>query len=424
MQKISAASCGLWLRSLSFLSALLVTHAVHAAEPVAGQPHGIGLAQLIAQAIKNHPSVAVAHAQLGAARAEVDTARAQYYPTPSVQVLQDQGRTSTVLALQQPLWAGGRIEAGLAAANSRSNAAQVDIEAAQYALALRVTGAWAAWVQAHGRGEVLDKGVTLLNVYSQSVARRIAGGISGNVDLALVSARVAQTQGDLDAARSAQRNALARLVQLTGQPLRPQDLATALATDDNDTTVPRLDALLSHGVMRSAALKRQEADIQTAQHEIKQSRAVLWPTLSLRAQHQHNEATGLNTNDNRVMLVLDYTPGAGLSAGANINAAQARWLALHENLEAARRDLIETITADFEDHQASSERARSMQRTINSNAEVLASYDRLFVAGKQSWLDVMNAARELIQAQTTLIDVAAQRIAARARLRLHAGEML
>ena len=62
--------------------------------------------------------------------------------------------------------------------------------------------------------------------------------------------------------------------------------------------------------------------------------------------------------------------------------------------------------------------------TVTANAEVLASYDRLFVAGRQSWLDVMNAARELIQAQTALVDVAAQRIAARARLRLHTGEML
>jgi adhesin transport system outer membrane protein len=327
------------------------------------------------------------------------------------------------LALQQPLWAGGRIEAGLDAAHSRSNAAQVGIDAAQYTLALRVTAAWAAWVQAQGRGEVLDKGIALLSVYSQSVVRRIAGGISGNVDLALVSARVAQTQGDLDAARSAQRNALARLAQLTGQPWRPQDLATALAADGEEAPLPRLDLLVSQGVMHSAALKRLEADIQTAQHEIKQSRAVLWPTLSLRAQHQHNEATGLNTNDNRVMLVLDYTPGAGLSAGANINAAQARSLALRENLEATRRDLTDTITADFEDHQSSSERSRSMQRTITSNAEVLASYDRLFVAGKQSWLDVMNAARELIQAQTTLVDVVAQRTAARARLRLHMGEM-
>ena len=424
MEKKSAALSGSWLWHLLFLGSLLIAHGVYAAEPLPSEPQNSGLAQLIAQSIQNHPSIAAAHAQLGAARAEVDSARAQYYPTPSVQVLQDQGQSSTVLALQQPLWTGGRIEAGLDAAQSRATAAQVSITSAHYTLALRVTAAWAAWIQARNRVEVLDKGLTLLNGYAESVGRRIAGGTSGQVDRALVSARVAQTQGDLEASRSAQRNALAKLTQLTGAPWRQQEPALALAADGNGTSVPGLHVLISQGVERSAALKRLDADIQTAQHEIRQKRAALWPTLNLRAQHQRNNTSSLNTNDNRLMLVLDYTPGAGMSAGANIDAAQARLLALHENLEATRRDLIETITADFEDYQSSSERARSMQRTIASNAEVLASYDRLFVAGRQSWLDVMNAARELIQAQTILVDVDAQRIAAHARLRLHTGEML
>lgn len=424
MQKISDSSSSPWLRSLFIFGSLLVAHGVYATEPVTTQPHAVGLDQLIAQSIQNHPSVAAAHAQLGAARADIDAARAQYYPTPSVQILQDQGQSSTVLALQQPLWTGGRIDAGLDAAQSRANAAQVSITGAHYTLALRVTAAWAAWIQARDRAEVLVKGVTLLNVYAASAGRRIAGGTSGLVDRALVNARVAQTQGDLDAARSAQRNALARLTQLTGTPLRQQDLATGLAADGDDPAVPSLDGLISQSVMHSAALKRLEADIQTAQYDINQRRAALWPTLNLRVQHQHNDTSGQSTNDNLVMLVLDYTPGAGLSAGANINAAQARLLALRDNLDATRRDLVETITADFEEHRSSTERSRSMQRTVTANAEVLASYDRLFVAGRQSWLDVMNAARELIQAQTALVDVAAQRIAARARLRLHTGEML
>jgi adhesin transport system outer membrane protein len=180
MQKISAVSLSPWLRSLFFLGSLLVAHGVYATEPITTQPHGIGLAQFTAQSIQSHSSVPAAHAQLGAAGADVDAERAQYYPKPSVQVRQDQDQSSTVLALQQPLWAGGRIDA------------------------------------------VLD--------YAASVGRRIAGGTSGQVGRALVNARVAQPQGDLNAARSAQRNVLARLAQLTGTPLRPQELAAAVVS--------------------------------------------------------------------------------------------------------------------------------------------------------------------------------------------------
>ncbi|TXT24296.1 MAG: outer membrane efflux protein [Gallionellaceae bacterium] len=415
-----------WLRALSFLGLLVSAHDVCAAETVAGQRHGIGLNQLIAQSILNHPSIAATRAELGAARAEVGAARSQYYPTPSAQVLQDKGESTTVLALQQPLWAGGRIDAGMEAAQSRENAAQVSINDAQYTLALRVTAAWAAWVQARGRSGALEKGVTLLNVYAESVSRRIEGGASGEVDRELVAARLAQTQGDLAAARSAERSALARLAQMVGQPLRAQDLVVADAATGADIPLPDLDAFIAQALKRSAALKRLEAEIETARHETQQRRAALWPTLNLRAQHQRGNAsaTDVTANDSRIMLALEYTPGAGLSASANIDAAEARVIGLRENLDAARRDLTETIATDYEEHLASVDRKRHFQRTLKASAEVLASYDRLFVAGKRNWLDVINAARELIQAQTALADVEAQQAAARARLHLHLGEML
>ncbi len=401
-----------WLVLLGLASA-------HAAPPY-------GLDGLIAQTLRNHPGIAARHAEVKATQAEVEAARAQYYPTPSVQMLRDKGESTTVLTLQQPLWAGGRIDAGLDAAQSRENATRVSVNDIEYTLALRVTSAWAAWVQARGRGEALDKGVALLNVYAESVSRRIQGGASGQVDRELVAARLAQTQGDLAAARSAERSALARLAQMVGQPLRAQDLVVADAATGGEIPLPGLDALVAQAFARSAALRRLEADIETARHETQQRRAALWPTLALRAQHQRGNApaTGVTANDSRIMLVLEYTPGAGLSAGANIDAAEARIIGLRENLDAARRDLTETITIDYEEHLAGSDRKRHFQRTLKASAEVLASYDRLFVAGKRNWLDVINAARELIQAQTALADVEAQLLAARARLRLHIGEML
>lgn len=403
---------------------LLCAAAAHAAPPDAGTPYS--LARLIDRAIQNHPSIAARHAEVKATQAEVEAARAQYFPTPSIQLLQDKGESTTVLTLQQPLWAGGRLDAGLEAAQSRENATRVSVGDTQYTLALRVTAAWAAWVQARGRGEALDKGVALLNIYAESVSRRIQGGASGQVDRELVAARLAQTQGDLAAARSAERSALARLAQMIGQPLRAQDLVAADATTGGDIPLSGLDTLVAQAFTHSAALKRLEADIETARHETQQRRAALWPTLALRAQHQRGNAsaTSATANDSRIMLVLEYAPGAGLSAGANIYAAEARIIGLRENLDAARRDLTETITIDYEDHLASSDRKRHLQRTLKASAEVLASYDRLFVAGKRNWLDVINAARELIQAQTSLADVEAQLVAARARLRLHIGEML
>jgi outer membrane protein, adhesin transport system len=334
----------------------------------------------------------------------------------------DTGGAATVLALQQPLWAGGRLDAGLDAADSRARSAGVSIAEAQYNLALRVSSAWQAWLQARGRGDALAKNVALLDGYSGSVRRRIAGGVSAEVDHELVVSRLAQARSSLSTVRAAERTALAQLSQMVGQSLRTEALTIPDGVEDRP---PPLEALIDQATMSSPVLRRLDADIQAARHEVAQKDATLWPTLALRAEHQRAGATAttMAINDNRIMVVLDYVPGAGLSAAANADAARARIGGLMESREAARRDLIEKVSTDYEDHLASRDRRRELRNTLKASAEVLASYDRLFVAGKRSWLDVLNAARELTDVETALADVEAQFVASRYRLRLHGGEM-
>ena len=391
----------------------------------------LSLDQFITLAIQTHPSVAGKRAGLNAAEAEIQAARYQYFPTPSLQLRQNRGERSTVLALQQPLWAGGRIDAGLDAASARANAASASIYETQTALALRATTVWQAWQQARGRSAAGVAGIDLLSGYAQSVARRIQAGAAGEGDRALVDARLAQAQGDLAAARASERASLAQLSQMVGQRLRSQDLID-VASGKSDTINPSfsgdhaLEALLAQALRVSPALHRARAEIDSASHEITQKRAAQWPTLNLRAENQRgNGATStLMPNETRLLLVLDYTPGAGLSSGANADAASARLIGLQDNLDATQRELIEKVSADFEEHQSSRGRLVDLQRTLKANADVLASYERLFIAGKRGWLEVLNAARELTQAQTALADVQALHQASGTRLRLHAGELL
>lgn len=260
-----------------------------------------------------------------------------------------------------------------------------------------------------------------MGVYGESVRQRIKGGVSPEVDRELVESRLAQTQGDLAAARAAERSALSQLSQLIGRPLRADEVASANGMTDK---LPVLEMIVEQSLARSAALRRIEAEMEAARHDATQKRAAIWPTLGVRAEYQYGDLTntGAVTRDSRVMLVMDYVPGAGLSAAAGIDAAEARVGSLRESLEAGRRDLISKVAVDYEDHLSSRGRQRDLQRTLKAASEVLASYDRLFVAGKRSWLDVLNAAREVTQIETALADVDAQLTASYYRLRLHGGE--
>jgi len=63
----------------------------------------------------------------------------------------------------------------------------------------------------------------------------------------------------------------------------------------------------------------------------------------------------------------------------------------------------------------------SVQASLVSAKELSESYDRQFLAGRKSWLDVMNSARELAQTETLLADLVSTQVIVTWRLALTAG---
>jgi hypothetical protein len=55
---------------------------------------------------------------------------------------------------------------------------------------------------------------------------------------------------------------------------------------------------------------------------------------------------------------------------------------------------------------------------------VLASYDRLLIAGRRGWLEVLNIARDVTATQIALLDARVLAESAGYRLRLHTGKLL
>jgi Outer membrane efflux protein len=103
--------------------------------------------RLISTALDTHPQTLSQRALVQSAAAGVDGARWQFYPTPSVSVeaagasasdrlYQGDNRVST-LRLQQPLWTGGRLTAGVDRAEAGLAASQAGLDDVRQQLALR-----------------------------------------------------------------------------------------------------------------------------------------------------------------------------------------------------------------------------------------------------------------------------------------------
>lgn len=106
------------------------------------------LEALIQDALATHPSTQSQRAQLASAMAGLESARRQFYPTPSVSLenaatrstdaLYQSDQRVTTLRLEQPLYTGGRLSAGTDKAQASLKQSQAALEAMHLQLALRV----------------------------------------------------------------------------------------------------------------------------------------------------------------------------------------------------------------------------------------------------------------------------------------------
>ncbi len=420
-RRLLLAGLGWLAPALAFAQSPPACDATTAPSAAPGAP-GYTLDELARLAAERHPSVAAKRAVAEAAQADWEGARAQHFPSPSLQSTPSAGGGyTTVYGLQQPLWTAGRLTADVDAASARTRSTGQAVLESQQSLGFAVANAYQALLQAQGRAAVWRELLDRLADYREALQRRIAGGVSAPSEMELLQARQAQAAGQLKSACHAQGSVRQQLSALVGQDLTDAALGRGTLPEEQHS-LPELQALLDQTRDRSPTLTRLEHDEAAARREADARAAAQWPSLSLTVQRSVPHGIPFSAPSNTVGLQLQFAPGAGLSALAARRAAAAQVEAARAAREAARIELGSRVRTEYEDLRAALARRDDVLLGIRATGQVLASYERLFIAGKRSWLDVMNAARELLDAQLALADLDAQMTASRYRLDLFAAE--
>jgi adhesin transport system outer membrane protein len=120
----------------------------------------------------------------------------------------------------------------------------------------------------------------------------------------------------------------------------------------------------------------------------------------------------------RIFVGLSTQLGAGLSLMSNIKAAQAKSLAAQEEVQIQTLAVTEQVLTDHAQALRLAEQTKVLESALMSQEQVMFSHNRQFLAGRKSWTEVLNATRELAQAQAQLSDVKANHIAVSWRLAL------
>ena len=375
------------------------------------------LSELLERAVSTHPSVQGQRSQRAVAAAEMDYARQQFYPTPSVSIEQVsagqrdpsylQNATVKVFRLQQPLWTNGRLTAGVAKAQASAEMAEQSYDDVRQQLALRVLQAWVDGYGADLKQRALQTSLATHERLQALVSRRIAEGASAQTEKVLTDGRLAQTRAQLQAAAVQAQTARMRLEQLTGAPVG----AGLVPSPEPGLQVSDAAQALDAALQRSPALRRLAAAVRMQEADVAERKGDLLPELYARAEYQIGSASTAGAPDaQRIFVGLQSKLGAGLSSLAGIEASQNKVAVATADVENAQRGLAEQVLSDWTQLSTIKARQAELEAGLEASRATSLAWDRQFLAGRKTWVEVMNSARELAQAENDLADVLAARV--------------
>lgn len=145
-----------------------------------GSRHSKRFSAVVTACLLLPPQVAMAQSQREGADGERQAARWQRYPMPSFQSVtpQDRSRSEPVnrFSLEQPIFAGGRIDAGIDEAEAKYTASEGNLDQVAVDLGVRLSTVWYEWHRQRERKMVLMDSVQAHQRLRDQISRRVKEG--------------------------------------------------------------------------------------------------------------------------------------------------------------------------------------------------------------------------------------------------------
>jgi adhesin transport system outer membrane protein len=125
------------------------------------------------------------------------------------------------------------------------------------------------------------------------------------------------------------------------------------------------------------------------------------PELYARAEHQRYPS---GQNANRIFIGFQSNFGAGLSALDESNVLEQKALSSQAEEEARRLEVELQYETTLQEMSRALSSLPDIQANVQAAADSASSIKRQFLSGKRTWLDVLNAVREAMQARLDMID--------------------
>lgn len=383
---------------------------------------------LLADLLTRHPGVLSAMGQWKSAQHETEGAKWQFFPTPSVGVEKNSQPSNgpldsrtTFARLQQPLWTGGRLTAQLDKARAQENLAQLSVSEQRLSLATRWLQLWAEAQAAELKSQALQESEAQHLKYVRQVENRAREGHAPRSDVQLSLSRLAGVQAELEQFKAQRQQAMSRLEQMYGGPI-PRQAVQWISLHQlprrTDESLRSRDQWLAMALDNHPTLQKSIATVHALRADADLAKSRVYPELYLRGEWINRD---VNRNAQLLYVGLSSNFGAGLSSQASVASAQARLQAQEQDIEVKRRDITDQVHADLETVASQTQRLIYLVQAHESAEQFLLASERQFDAGRRTWQELMNTAREKSQVLVQLADSHSTRWLAQQRLALMAA---
>ena len=384
--------------------------------------HAESLADALATAYQNNPTLLAQRATLRATDEGVAQAISGWRPTIQVQgsaawqkspslfsqIAGAGGPSSQTLhplqstvSISQPIFRGFRTSNGVKEANSQVMAGRATLEATEQDVFVKTVQAYVDVIRDLAILELDTNNVTVLQRQLEATKDQFRVGEPTRTDVAQAEARLSQAQSERIKAQAnliASRASYKSVVGNMPGSLDPVPALPALpATEDEAMSVA-----VQNNPTLQAALYTEEA----SRHAIDVAKGSLLPSLDISAQRSDSRGTyraGLSSYQDRVMAQLTiplYQSGSEYS-----RVRQAKETNSHDRLqiESARRQVDQTVTDAWNTLRAARSVIESSKEAVRANEIALDGVRQEASVGSRTTLDVLNAEQELLNSRTTLV---------------------
>lgn len=397
---------------------------------VDGAAHATTLDEAFSAAIAHAPEIVAAEADVDGAKARLEQAKAGRLPTATLSGTIGYGRLdprdffglgaanvtprAAQMTIEQPLFTGGRVSAGIDQARAEIAGAQAGQAATRSQLVVTVTQAYGDVLTGGRMVDLYGRLVTQTVEIQRQARLKFRAGESPSTDVSQAGARFAEARAGLARAQGMRASAQAHFRNLTG--LEPLDLQPLPANPGLPGT---LDEAMDMATRNNATLARSETAVRGAQASARGANAERLPAVGAFAEGatvRDQFFPGYRADSATVGVRARWQFFSGGQVLAKVTEANSAVRAAEARARAMRLQVEEQVISAFQDVRTARLVEAAATDQANAAAQALDGVRNEVRVGVKPQLDLLDAERESISAAVGAARAGTDRIVAAYRL--------